>query len=159
MEAEVILEAIRDYLDAEDWNYDYVADRSLISTGLTLRNRMKNVKIIATAKEGIFTSYYIFPINADHTKLEEIYKLMNFANWHMNSGNFEVDPSDGEMRFRYAVRVGGLETLPLDMIAPAFVIPAMMCEDYGDALATLAFGFSSADEEIQKLIDAQNEKE
>lgn len=149
---EEILGVVRDYLDGQDWRYDYDVERGTVMTGLGMNNRLKSVKIFVTAKDAIVQSFFVLPFNSDKENIPEMLKFLNFCNWNMTTGNFELDLNDGEIRFRYAERLGSIEQMPVDLAEAAILVPAMMCEQYGDSIAALAFGFSNAEEEIAKMI-------
>ena len=157
--AEQLMDVVRDYLDSQEWNYDYDAERNLLRSGLNIKNRMKSVKIYVSTRDGILQSYFVSAVSGDTNEYTELLKFLNYANWNMTSGNFEFDPSDGEIRFRYTVRMGDITETPESLAVAAIVLPAMMYEKYGDSIATLAFGFSNAEDEIAKIKKAEEEEE
>lgn len=150
-----ILDVARDFLDGAEWKYDYHADRDLIVTGFSLKNHIKSVKIFITAREGMLQTFVIPAITGDVKSPEELLKFLNWANWNMTSGNFEMDLEDGEIRFRFTTRFGSIESIPEDIIEGAIIIPVMMYEKYGDSIAALSFGFSDALTEIKKVMEEE----
>ena len=157
--ANQLIDVVRDYLDSQEWNYDFDAERMLLRSGLTVKNRMKSVKIYVNARDGILQSFFVSAVNGDTNDYMELLKFLNYANWNMTSGNFEFDPTDGEIRFRYSIRLGDINEAPESLAEAAIVLPAMMYEKYGDSIATLAFGFSNAEDEIAKIKKAEEEEE
>ena len=159
MDSQMIIDGMRDYLDAQGWNYDYDAEKQLIRTGINIKNHVKSLKIFITVNGSVLSTYFIPAVNGDTEEYTELLKFLNFANWNMTSGSFELDPSDGEIRFRYSVRLNDFEAFPESCADAAIVIPAMMYQKYGDSIATLCFGYSSAEEEIQKIHEAEEADE
>ena len=45
MEQEQIVDAIRDWLDEDDWHYEYIAEHHLIRMGVGLKSKLKNMGI------------------------------------------------------------------------------------------------------------------
>jgi len=159
LKAKEILDATRDFLDENDWKYDYEAEKNLIVTGGAIHNHLKSVKVFISARDGLLQTFTVPGVNADPKECDEILKFINWANWNMISGNFELDVTDGEIRFRNTMRLGEIEKLPADVIEAMIFIPIMSFEKYGDSIAPLCFGLSDAVTEIRKIIEKEKNEE
>ncbi|MBQ9431859.1 MAG: hypothetical protein IJU44_09945 [Kiritimatiellae bacterium] len=150
MEKQAIIDAIRDCLDNNDWNYEYDAEHSVIHFGIRIRSKIKNVKIIIDVSDNSYVVYTYSPINADPNDLSEILRYLAQANYGLRNGNFELDVKDGEIRYKVFVNCNNIETLPERVILDSVCIPCHMFDRYGDGFAALAMGFSDAKTEIEK---------
>ena len=65
-------------------------------------------------------------------------------------GDFEMDPADGEIRVRVAVDADG--ALPsAETVKNSIIIPPLMIDRYGNAIAAVMMGFSNAEEAFNSI--------
>ena len=150
MEKEEIIDAVRDYLDADDWHYEYDAERNVIRAGVELKCKLKNARMIIRFRKTDYNVYMISPVSADAENLGEVLRFAAMANYGLANGNFEVDVEDGEIRYKSYVDCDGLETLPKELFDDGINACWAMMDRYGNGFAALAMGFSDADTEIKK---------
>ena len=150
MEIEEITDAVRDYLDADDWHYEYVAEHAFIRAGVTLKCKLKSARLIIQFRKTDYNVYMISPVTADTERLGEVLRFAALANYGLANGNFEVDVHDGEIRYKSYVNCEAYDTLPKDVIEDSSNVCWAMMERYGNGFAALAMGFSDADTEIKK---------
>ena len=157
MECEQIVDAVRDWLDGEDWHYEYDADRQVIRSGVSLSSKIKSCKILILFHDDSYTVYLCAPISGDVDDLNELNKYLARANYGLRNGNFELDWDDGEIRYKVYVNCEGLETLPEVIVQESVLCGCAMMERYGNGIAALALGFSDADTEIQKAENSEDD--
>lgn len=150
METEQIVDAVRDWLDGNDWRYEYDAEKHMIKTGVTLKSKIKSGRIYVDIKSDCYVVYLYAPISGDKDNIGELVKYVAMANYGLMNGNFEVDPRDGEIRYKTFVNCDGLESLSPAVIQDSIYVGCVMMDRYGDGIAALALGFSDADTEIKK---------
>ena len=150
MEQEQIVDAIRDWLDEDDWHYEYNAEKHLIKMGINLKSKIKSGRYFIDIKEDSYLVYLYTPINGDPENIGELVKYLTMANYGLYNGNFEVDVRDGEIRYKTFVNCDGLESLSPEIIKDSIYVCCVMMDRYGDGIAALALGFSDADTEIKK---------
>lgn len=150
MNQEEIVDAVRDWLDDDDWKYEYDAEHHFIRMGINLKSKIREAKIYVDFKSDCYLVYVVAPINADKDNLGEMLKYVAMANYGLICGNFEIDVADGEFRFKSYVNCEGLEQLPSEVIRESVVVGCHMMDRYGDGFAALAMGFSDAETEIKK---------
>ena len=150
MEREQIADAVRDWLDGDDWHYEYDAEKNLITMGINLKSKIKSGKFFIDFKKTGYLVYLCAPINGDKDDSTEIVKYLTMANYGLINGNFEFDVHDGEIRYKSYVNCDGLETLPPEIIRSSIYVGCAMMDRYGDGIAALALGFSDAETEIKK---------
>ena len=150
MEQEQIVDAVRDWLDGDDWHYEYNAEKHCIKMGISLKGKIKSGTIFIRFREDRYTVYLYAPISGDKDNLEELNKYLTMANYGLPNGNFELDVHDGEIRYKAFVNCDGLETLPPEIIKDSIYVCCVMMDRYGDGIAALALGFSDAETEIRK---------
>ena len=148
---ETMIDLVRDTLDGDDWKYEYDDARKLIRTGVSLNCKLQSVKIIIHFNEGGYTTLATAPMKADEQYRASVAEYITRANYGLKNGNFEMDFSDGELRYKVYTNYKGLNMLSKEVILDSIMIPPLMFERYGDGLAALLFGFSDAKTEIEKV--------
>ena len=150
MNREQMVDAVRDWLDGDDWHYEYIAEKQLIKMGISLKSKIKSGTIFIDFKEDCYLVYLYAPISGDKDNLGELTKYLTMANYGLPNGNFELDVDDGEIRYKTYVNCDELETLPDQIIKDSIYVGCVMMDRYGDGIAALALGFSDAETEINK---------
>ena len=151
MEQEQIVDAVRDWLDDDDWRYDYDAENHVIRTGVSLDCKLRTARVlIPIREEGSYIVNIYSPIKGDTKDIGELLKYLTMANYGLTNGNFELDMRDGEIRYKTYVNCKDLESLPGRIIKDSIIFGWIMMERYGNGIAALAMGFSDADTEIKK---------
>ncbi|MDO5336558.1 MAG: YbjN domain-containing protein [Eubacteriales bacterium] len=145
-----IIEAVRDFLDADDWHYDYNAEKQIIECGAKVKCKLKNIRLLISFNDKGYTVFARIPISAEEDTMNDVMRYITMANYGLRNGNFELDVRDGELRYKVYTNCADLEELPKRMIQDSIYIPWIMVERYGNGLAALCMGFSTPDEEIKK---------
>lgn len=150
MEQEEIVDVVRDWLDGDDWHYEYDAEKHIIKMGIQLKSKIKSGKIYVDVKKNSYVVYLCSPIKGDTENLGELTRYLTMANYGLLNGNFELDVRDGEVRYKIFVDCDGVDSLSPEVIKDSFYLGAFMMDRYGDGIAALALGFSDAQTEIEK---------
>jgi hypothetical protein len=106
-----LFELLQRVLEREEEPLRADEDEGIIRGALTLRRA--TVPLFARVRETPFLAliYTILPVRCPEPKFPEMLELLTRANWGLPLGNFEMDLSDGEIRFKTSVDVEGV---PLD---------------------------------------------
>jgi len=145
-----IVSSVRDYLNRNDWRYEYHADPSFIDCSVGIRCKLKSLRLIIAFNDFGFTNYAVCKLNADEDSRDEVMKYLARANSGLPCGNFELDLKDGEVRFKLYTNCKGMSSLSDDVLEDCMLLPARMFDRYGDGLAAIMMGFSDAETEIAK---------
>ena len=151
MDPEQIVDALRDWLDSDDWHYEYDAERHLIKAGITLDCKLRNARIFIPIRgDGSYIVNIYSPVSGDPASLDELIKYVAMANYGLANGNFDIDVSDGEVRYKTYVNCKDMKELPAQIIKDSIYAGWCMMDRYGNGIAALAMGFSDAETEIKK---------
>lgn len=150
MDTEAIVDAVRDFLDDDDWKYEYDAERKVIRADIVLDCKLKHASLRIKVRETSYNVYITLPISADRDTLPNVVRYTTMANYGLIPGCFEVDVEDGEVRFRSYVDADGLTALPKEVVKGSIYRGWNIVERYGDGLAALIMGFSDVETEIEK---------
>ena len=98
-----IANAVRSFLVNDDWKFDFNADRGVFNFGLNIDGKLGKLDYSIRVRENFFTVYAVAPINADRKDPKAMAAMAEFitrANYGLPNGNFEMDFSDGEIRYK-----------------------------------------------------------
>ena len=143
-----IMEAIRNFLDEDDWNYNFENEIGVFRFNLQIRGNIKDLRYLIYVKEHDYVVYASSPLSADEENSEQMAKMAEFicrANYGLRDGNFEMDFNDGEIRYKCYMNCNGV--LPTKkMVGSSIFCPAAMFERYNKGiLQILFFDMSAAD--------------
>ena len=146
-----LIDAVRDFLDKDDWKYEYQQEKNVIRSGITLKCKLQSVKLFLIFNETGYTVIATAPLNADESSRPNVMEYLTRANYGLRNGNFEMDVDDGEVRYKSYVNVKGMDTISSEVIQDSIMLPVVMMDRYGDGIAALMFGFSDPVTEIKKV--------
>lgn len=150
MNINTMINSVRDFLDGDDWNYDFESENNLIHTGINLYCKLDRINEVISFRDTGFYVYATINMNADEETRPKVMEYITRANYELRLGNFELDLEDGEVRYKVYTNTKGMTELPQEIVEDAIIVPAMMFDRYGDGLATLMMGFSDPATEIEK---------
>lgn len=159
MEQEQISDAVRDYLDEHDLRYEYHAEDHNLMMGFSLKCKLRSLRMWWDFLDKGYILYGISPINASPDNLGEVLKYAAMINYGLIPGNIEVDVRDGEIRSKTWVPLGDVEKLSEDTIQGSLGFTFTVFERFGNGFAALALGFSDAETEYKKIIEAETDEE
>ena len=145
-----LIDRVRDYMDKDDWKYEYVEDRALIRAGVNLKCKLQSVKMYISFNDNGYTVVSVPPMKADEATRANVMEYITRANYGLRNGNFEMDVNDGEVRYKIYTNAKGLGKVGEAIIEDSIMIPPLMFDKYGNGMAAIMFGFSDPKTEIEK---------
>lgn len=147
-----IVDMVRDYLDRNDWKYEYdgAADNHLIRAGVNVKCKLQNVQLYVLFNKNGYTVWGVPRLKADENTKAAVLEYITRANYGLRNGNFEMSMDKGEVRYKVYVNCKGMNGLSEDVLGDSIILPVAMLEKYGDGLASLIFGFSDPVTEVNK---------
>lgn len=152
------VEAVKSMFEENGWRYKFDEESMIFTTGFNLSETKlgsTNISILIRPvyddPEHCFriNSYAGIGLKADSDNIQQVCEYITRANYGLNFGNFELDFSDGEIRFKvsYNVKDGlvGFDALD-DMVSQ----PVTMLNQYGNGLMSVIMGMMSPEEAIRK---------
>ena len=145
-----IAATIRNFMDSEDYKYTFDPDRGIFKAGFALSNDsiLGNVEVVIRVNDTDFSSSGLCPINAPSSRRNDTANLLTRLNWVLRNGNFEMDYSDGEIR--YKVYHNCAELLPSnEVLDDAIGIPAAMFSQYGQCIVDVVTGVKTPEQAFE----------
>ena len=146
-----IAETIKQFLEDDDWKYDFDEENGVIYTGLKLDCKFQRVDIMFRVHNDTFTSIFTLPLKTDEEARLKVAEFLTRANFGMIRGGFEMDFSDGEIRFRSAHYCGSNNDLvDPDCVHEVIGLSYTIIERYGNELMAVMMGFMEPEEAAEK---------
>ena len=145
-----IFDAVCDFLKDDDWNFQPLGDKTSVRMGF--RGKNGSWQCIAQAQEDKdrFIFYSILAENVPLEKRQEIADFLTRANYGMVLGNFEMDFSDGEVRYKTSIDIEGGQLTPV-MIKTMVYTNVLITDKYFPGIMGVVWGGESPAEAIQKI--------
>ena len=152
-----IYDAIKHHLETNDLAFIEKQDKDTIL--LPMGADKVRFDCVARAVEGQarFVFYSLCPIKSPEAKRIEVAETITRANYGLMIGNFEMDFSDGEIRYKSSMDVDPSVGLTDSMIKDTILANLSTHDRYFPALMDVIYGASTPTEAIAK-IENQTEK-
>ena len=129
VDAGPVLEAVADFLIEDDWNFHQLEGKAILSMGFKGENGSWRCYAQAKEEQERFIYYSVMESNVPPEKRQAIAEFITRANYGMIIGNFEMDFSDGEVRYKTSIDVEGGE-LTSPMIKSLIYANVLMMNKY-----------------------------
>ena len=147
---EAIKEAIESFLIDEDWKYEFLDDIGAFRMNVGLDSKVKSARVYIDVLDWAFKVLCVPPIAADDGSIDVTAEFLTRVNYSMNIGNFEMDYSDGEIRYKTAVLCS--DTVPTySQVKDAIYLNIITLERYCDALTMVLYGMITPEAAIKLL--------
>jgi hypothetical protein len=128
------------FFQTDGWSLSHIEEQTAIQTTFQGDNGQWNCYAQAREEQEQFVFYSVFPVAAPEDRRLAVAEFLTRANYGLVIGNFEMDFTDGEIRYKTGVDIEG------DRLSPALVrqlvyanvltmdmyLPGIMSVLYGD---------------------------
>ncbi len=143
--SKTLAKRIMDFLDADDWKYEFIEEKGVITFGAKIGSILKRIDYTICVEDD-FAMVYASPTLKADGKNPEMMEIIHKLNYKLRSGALQLDPEDGDLRLRLYLE-GGEENLPTKrMMETALYLPGNIFTEYGDAIVRVALGDATAKE-------------
>lgn len=97
-----------------------------------------------------YVSYAVLANNVLPERYATVSEYLHRANFGLLFGNFEIDYSDGEIRFKITTDCEDVKTLTNHIIDRSVALPCAMFERYGEGMLKLMMGIGTPEGLIQE---------
>lgn len=150
-----IFQAMVDYFETDEWNYTENESDETIRVEVAGKNVDYSCVAAAREETRIFRFYSICPIRVPKTKRRSVAEFLTRANYGLSLGNFEMDWTDGEIRYKTSAYVGECD-LYFSVIKQLINANLQIMDEYFPGLMKMIYGDVSAAEAIAEI---ENEDE
>lgn len=133
-----LTDKVKSHLDSRSWRYETIPERSLITAGA--KGRAGSFKVIFDMKEDreLLLIYVMCQMNFPEECRERLAVYLTLCNYSMTLGNFEMDMSDGEVRYKMSATTKGSE-MTLAMIEEMLDVSLAMADRFFEGMVKVAY--------------------
>ena len=135
-----IVDEIKNYFDSDDWVYEYDDENKVFSGGISIDGPLSNVTFYIFVHEDHAVCFHILPFNASPKERPAQAEFLTRANYNLTRGCFEMDFSDGEIRFKHRISLADIKEDSFKAISYLVCFGCGMIEQYGSGIAAISFG-------------------
>lgn len=145
-----ITAAIEGFLVSEDWSYHPVPDKPILQMSYNGNNAQWTCYTYVSDEKEQFTFYSLCPVKVPSQKLANMAEFLTRANYGIAIGNFEMDFSDGEIRYKTSIDVEGTE-INTALIKPLVYANVLTMDRYLPGIMAVISGDVAPEAAIQKI--------
>ncbi len=148
-----LADQVRRYLHSQEWNFDFDSETGRFDFGIRANSKLRSIRILIIIDDRAIRVYGYPGLRADDNCMERMGRFVNYANYGLKHGNFEIDYNDGEVRYKSAIYcrqdVPSIETVE-------FIVdlPFRMWDTYGDAFCNILFNDGDPKDEVERAENA-----
>jgi hypothetical protein len=145
-----ILEALKTFFTNDEWPFNEIEGKPSLRTGYRGKNGNWNCYAQAREEQHIIMFYSVCPINAPEDKRQLVAEYISRANYGQLIGNFEMDFTDGEIRYKTSLDVENAE-LTSALIHNLVYANVWSMDNYLPGIMSVVYAGVSPQEAIKKI--------
>jgi len=152
-----ILEWVKDFFDKGKLRYELQEERCTIKFVMPIDGKLKQTNIFINCRDDSFSVNAYVVLNAEEDARQRVSEYLMRANYGLRFGCFDMDFSDGEIRYSLTLDCEDRESLSESLIRKTIYVPVMMLERYGKGLIAVMYGIATPEEAVKKMEEEQSE--
>lgn len=144
-----IQDAATAFFESDEWPYSTLEDGTL-RTGFAGQNGKWTCFGRCREPQEQFVFYSVCHVNAPEDRRAACAEFITRANYGMIIGNFELDFSDGEIRYKTSIDVENSQ-LTNELLHPMVYANVTMMDRYLPGLMKVIYGGVSAEEAVREI--------
>ena len=102
-----LFQVVRQFFVDDDWNFDRVPGQEVLTLGFSGQNGNWRCAAVISQDDEQVAFYSTLETNVPGDRRQLAAEFLTRANWGLRIGNWEMDWSDGEVRFKTSLDVEG----------------------------------------------------
>ena len=135
---QAVVKEIQTVFDEMGYKYDLYAEKSAFEIGFSLDASINQTKIFLFVEDTYFIALATTPLIVSKN-INSIYEYIARINYGLLNGNFEINPENGEIRYKVYVNFDD-KIPPKTAIVDSLVVPVSMMEKYIDGALSVMTG-------------------
>jgi len=134
----------------DDWNFRELEGRAILSMGFSGENGAWTCRALADESSSGMRFYSVLDSRVPSGKRQAIAEFITRANYGLKIGNFEMDFSDGEVRYKTSISVQG-GRLTTEMVKHLVYLNVLMMDRYFAGIMSVVYGGATPAAAITKI--------
>jgi len=145
-----VYDAMVRFFREDDWKFEQVEGKPILRMGFAGDNGKWTCIARAVEEADQFIFYSIAPINVPEDKRQVMAEFITRANYGMRIGNFELDFSDGELRYKSSIDVED-DRLSSPLVKHMVYPNVLMMDKYLPGIMGILYGNKTAQQAIAEI--------
>ena len=145
-----VYDAMVRFFDEDDWKYQPVEGKAMLRMGFSGDNGKWTCIARAVEEADQFIFYSIAPASVPEEKRVAMAEFITRANYGMRIGNFEMDFSDGELRYKSSIDVEG-DRLSSPLVKHMVYPNVLMMDKYLPGIMAIIYAGKSPQQAVQEI--------
>ena len=147
---DILMSSIETYLDSQNWHYEKDESRHLFKFGMNLKGQLSSCRVLVQAQNDCIQAFAISPMNVQEQYRPVVAEYITRANYGLKVGKFEMDYSDGEVRYQ-TILVCSEGVPPQKDVERVVDLSFVMMDRYGKGLVKAMMGFGDPKADIEEI--------
>ena len=147
-----IAQAVRNWLTKDEWLFKTDEEQGIFTFGISLSKNIRRAEVVVDVRQNDYLVYGMFPLKADEDNPQQMARMAEFmcrANFGLIAGNFELDFTDGEIRFKYYVDCQS--AVPsLDQVKDSILCTIAMLDRYSEGILAILFSDMDPEQAVEQ---------
>lgn len=155
-----LVTVVKQFLEEDGWRYTFDETTGIFQFNLRIRGKLQKINYVIDVHENKIITYGFSLIAVDPKDAEAMTRMAEFicrVNYSMENGCFEMDFTDGEVRFRTFIDCTG-QVPSSEIIRNSLYCTAGMFGRYAEGFVDLVFGGASAAKAFEKCEQKKEER-
>ncbi|MGB3653430.1 MAG: YbjN domain-containing protein [Rivularia sp. (in: cyanobacteria)] len=153
-----LYKSVLNFFIQDDWNYTEIERGEALSVEVKMENSNCTCYAIVYDEVNTFKFYSMSPVKIPKKKFLPIAEFLTRANYGLVLGNFEMDFSDGEVRYKTSIYVADNE-LDFPVIKRMVYSNLLTLDKYLPAIMKVIYSNISPEEAINEIEEEEEEEE
>lgn len=147
-----MFETMQQFFRDDGWRFDHIEGKTILKMGFKGENGSWRCFAQVREEQRQFLFYSILDSNCPEAARPKMAEFLTRANYGLITGNFEMDYSDGEVRFKTSLDVKENEgTFVPGLIKRLVYLNVLMTDKYLPGIMGVMYGVLSPTEAIAKV--------
>jgi len=144
------LNVVERFFKGADIRYQHIPDKPVLVLGMNGKNSALEMLVVEYEAEEQVAIYTKYPAKAPEDAFARVAEYLTRANWGLKNGNFEMDWSDGEVRYKTFIDIEGGSLTP-KIVQNLFAANIMTADRYFPGLQKVIWGGTSPQAAIEEI--------
>ena len=150
-----IYDALKAWFEADEWKYQENPEDSFLVTAFQGRHAVWNCYAQTREEQEQFVFYAVAGVKVPEAARSEVADFLTRANYGLILGNFELDFSDGEIRYKTSFDSEGLDD-PTPLFKSCVYANVLTADRYFPGLTAVMYGGSTPEQAVELVESADH---
>jgi len=144
-----LLDVAISFFKEDNWSFTQLQDQPILKLSFQGASGQWSCYAQAREEQAQFLFYSMCPVKAVEDRRTAVAEFLTRANYGLFIGNFELDFSDGEIRYKTSIDVEGSQLSPA-LVKPLVYANVLMMDRYLPGIMSVIYGSTPPAEAVAK---------